>query len=74
MAEPLIPFRSQQRVNLPHVGRASGESKFKARLADAMHPGGDQHFSTAPGERRYIVADDESLYGSMSDQGLETCG
>jgi hypothetical protein len=29
----------------------------------AIRPGGDQYFSTAPGERCYIVADDEPLYG-----------
>jgi hypothetical protein len=29
----------------------------------AIRPGGDQYFSTAPGERCYIVADDEALYG-----------
>ena len=29
----------------------------------AIRPGGDQYFSTAPGERCYVVADDEPLYG-----------
>jgi len=29
----------------------------------AIRPGGDQYFSTAPGERCYIVADDEPLFG-----------
>lgn len=29
----------------------------------AIRPGGDQYFSTAPGERCYTVADDDPLYG-----------
>ena len=29
----------------------------------AMRPGGDQYFSTSPGRRAYILADDEPLFG-----------
>ena len=29
----------------------------------AMRPGGDQHFSTAPGQRCYFLTDEEPLFG-----------
>jgi hypothetical protein len=42
-----------------------GGIPFGMKLDDliAMRPGGDQHFSTSPGHRTYILDDDEPLFG-----------
>ena len=42
-----------------------GGIPFGTKLDDliAIRPGGDQHFSTAPGHRCYFLDDDEPLFG-----------
>jgi hypothetical protein len=42
-----------------------GGIPFGTKLDDliAMRPGGDQHFSTAPGHRSYFLDDDQPLFG-----------
>jgi hypothetical protein len=42
-----------------------GGIPFGTKLDDliGLRPGGDQHFSTSPGHRSYILDDDEPLFG-----------